>query len=71
MRSYRKGKHMTNEEVLTLVAAVMTSGIKQEGATFHLPETMLMRFAETCYTRGYQAALDRVSSGLIPQPLQK
>jgi hypothetical protein len=47
MRSYRKGKHMTNEEVLTLVAAVMTSGIKQEGATFHLPETMLVRFAET------------------------
>lgn len=33
---------MTNDEILMLVAQVMTSGIKQEGAKFTLPESMII-----------------------------
>jgi hypothetical protein len=53
---------MTNDEILALVAQSMTSGIKQDGAKFTLPETMLIHFAQACYNRGYQAATDRFSS---------
>lgn len=53
---------MSNDEILALVAQSMTSGIKQDGAKFTLPETMLIHFAQACYTRGYQSATDRFSS---------
>ena len=36
---------MTDEQILLLVAKAMTSGVKQEGATFKLPETMVIEFA--------------------------
>ena len=32
----------TDDEILSLVAQVMTSGIKQEGARFTLPESMII-----------------------------
>ena len=37
---------MTDEQILLLVAKAMTSGVKQEGATFQLPETMVIEFAK-------------------------
>ena len=33
---------MTNDEIMLLVAQVMTSGIKQEGARYTLPESMVI-----------------------------
>ena len=33
---------MTNDEILMLVAEVMTSGIKQDGARYTLPEPMVI-----------------------------
>ena len=33
---------MTNDEILMLVAEVMTSGIKQDGAWYSLPEPMVI-----------------------------
>lgn len=69
---------MEDQEILELTAQIMTSGMPQTGATFNLPESMLMDLARKCYTRGYQRALDRVSEGFVPfvqpgltPPLQK
>ena len=62
---------MEDKEILELTAQIMTSGIPQTGATFHLPESMLTDLARKCYTRGYQRALDRVSEGFAAFPLQK
>jgi organic hydroperoxide reductase OsmC/OhrA len=65
---------MTNDEILALVAQSMTSGIKQDGAKFTLPETMLVHFAKACYNRGYQAATDRFSrdfANVFDNDLQK
>lgn len=56
---------MTNNEILALVAQSMTSGIKQDGAKFTLPETMLVHFAQACYNRGYQAATDRFTDNFV------
>lgn len=37
---------MTNDEILMLVAEVMTSGIKQEGARYTLPESMVIELVQ-------------------------
>ena len=36
----------TDKEILFLVAQVMTSGIKQEGAQFTLPESMIIELVQ-------------------------
>lgn len=36
---------MTNDQILLLVAKAMTSGVEQKGATFQLPETMVIELA--------------------------
>lgn len=36
----------TDNEILSLVAQVMTSGIKQEGARFTLPESMIIELVQ-------------------------
>ena len=40
---------MTDEDILNLAAQSMTSGVKQTGATFNLPESMLIHFARLAY----------------------
>ena len=65
---------MTDEDILNLAAQSMTSGVKQTGATFHLPESMLIHFARLAYNRGYQAATDRFAkdfSDVFGKDLQK
>ena len=37
---------MTNDEIMLLVAQVMTSGIRQEGAKFTLPESMIIELVQ-------------------------
>ena len=37
---------MTNDEILMLVAEVMTSGIKQDGARYTLPESMIIELVQ-------------------------
>ena len=37
---------MTNDEIMLLVAQVMTSGIKQDGARYTLPESMIIELVQ-------------------------
>jgi len=37
---------MTHDEILMLVAEVMTSGIKQDGARYTLPESMVIELVQ-------------------------
>ena len=51
----------TDDEILSLVAQVMTSGIKQEGAQFTLPESMIIALVRRATQQAY---LEGIESGI-------
>ena len=46
---------ITDQELQEIVLAVMTSGMRQKGARYNLPESMLMEFGKRCFDKGYTA----------------
>jgi hypothetical protein len=46
---------ITDQELQEIVLAVMTSGMRQKGARYNLPESMLMEIGKRCFDRGYTA----------------
>ena len=50
-----EGPRPTDQEMQELVLAVMTSGMRQKGARYNLPESMLMEYGARCFEKGYLA----------------
>jgi hypothetical protein len=46
---------ITDQELQEIVLAVMTSGMRQKGARYNLPESMLMEIGKRCFDKGYTA----------------
>ena len=46
---------ITDQELQEIVLAVMTSRMRQKGARYNLPESMLMEFGKRCFDKGYTA----------------
>ena len=46
---------ITDQELQEIVLAVMTSRMRQKGARYNLPESMLMEIGKRCFDRGYTA----------------
>jgi hypothetical protein len=46
---------ITDQELQEIVLAVMTSGMRQKGARYNLPESMLMEICKRCFDKGYTA----------------
>ena len=50
-----EGPGITDQEIQEIVLAVMTSGMRQKGARYNLPESMLMEICKRCFEKGYTA----------------
>jgi hypothetical protein len=50
-----EGPGITDQELQEIVLAVMTSGMRQKGARYNLPESMLMEIGKRCFDKGYTA----------------
>jgi hypothetical protein len=50
-----EGPGLTDQELQEIVLAVMTSGMRQKGARYNLPESMLMEIGKRCFDKGYTA----------------
>ena len=46
---------ITDQELQEIVLAMMTSRMRQKGARYNLPESMLMEIGKRCFDRGYTA----------------
>jgi len=57
---------MTNDEILMLVAEVMTSGIKQEGARYTLPESMIIELVRRAQKAEREACAKVCDEVLVP-----
>ena len=49
------GPGLTDQELQEIVLAVMTSGMRQKGARYNLPESMLMEYGKRCFDKGFTA----------------
>jgi len=52
-----EGPRPTDKELQEIVLAVMTSNMPQQGAKYHLPETMLMEYGARCFEKGFLAGM--------------
>jgi hypothetical protein len=48
-----EGPALTDQELQEIVLAVMTSRMRQKGARYNLPESMLMEIGKRCFDKGY------------------